>query len=331
MASLIQLIRPALAVALATFLTFFAVACGGTDNSEPSSREAPVAAEFPSPEDKTIEELYGSVDPSELVVAPVGQVFDRGDNRYGFAVFEVDRTQVLDADVAMYFAHADGGEVVGPLPARVESMETKPAFAAMTTSQDDDSAKAVYVVPEVKFDQPGEWVGIAMIRGENGLEATRVPSPVVDKFPKVPKVGDSAPRIATPTPESVGGDLTKIDTRIPPTDMHTDFAKVVGKKPVVLLFATPQLCQSRVCGPVVDVEAQVQAEMKDEAEYIHMEIFKENDPNKGVRPQVSAFGLPSEPWLFVIDSDGVIQTRIEGAFGLGELREAVRAAGQTKN
>ena len=43
----------------------------------------------------------------------------------------------------------------------------------------------------------------------------------------------------------------KIDTRDPPSDMHeVDFADVVGKKPVALLFATPQLCASRVCGPV---------------------------------------------------------------------------------
>ena len=45
----------------------------------------------------------------------------------------------------------------------------------------------------------------------------------------------------------------------PATDLlKTDFADVLGKKPVVLTFATPLLCQSRVCGPVVDVVEQVQ-------------------------------------------------------------------------
>ena len=56
-----------------------------------------------------------------------------------------------------------------------------------------------------------------------------------------------------------------------------------------------------------------------------MEIYNDNDPNKGVRPQVRAFNLPSEPWLFVIDRNGVIRTAIEGAFSVRELEGAVRA------
>ena len=38
----------------------------------------------------------------------------------------------------------------------------------------------------------------------------------------------------------MGGDIASIDTRLPPSSMHeADFADVLGKKPVVLLFATP--------------------------------------------------------------------------------------------
>ena len=64
--------------------------------------------------------------------------------------------------------------------------------------------------------------------------------------------------------------------------MHeVDFADVVGKKPIVLLFATPLLCQSRVCGPVVDVAEQVKAEYGDQADFIHMEIYNDNEIDKG--------------------------------------------------
>ena len=84
----------------------------------------------------------------------------------------------------------------------------------------------------------------------------------------------------------------------------------------MLLFATPQFCQSRVCGPVVDVAEQVKEEYGDEAAFIHMEIWKDNDPGKEtVRPQVRAFNLPSEPWLFTIDRQGTVSSVIEGAFG----------------
>jgi hypothetical protein len=104
----------------------------------------------------------------------------------------------------------------------------------------------------------------------------------------------------------------------------TDFHDVLGKKPIVLLFATPKFCQSRVCGPVVDEASQVQRQYGNQAEFIHMEIYNDNDPAKGVRPQVRAFHLPSEPWLFVIDRRGIIRTAIEGAFSAQELTQAVK-------
>jgi hypothetical protein len=106
--------------------------------------------------------------------------------------------------------------------------------------------------------------------------------------------------------------------------MHgTDFADVVGKEPVLIVFATPQLCQSRVCGPTVDIVEQVKAESGDRAAFIHMEVFNDNDPSKGLRPQLRAFHLPTEPWAFIIDRDGRISARFEGAFGAEELSRAL--------
>jgi hypothetical protein len=151
-----------------------------------------------------------------------------------------------------------------------------------------------------------------------------VPTPgLVGQYEGIPQPGDKAPVISTPTIDSVG-DVSTIDTRIPPSSMHDeDFANVVGRKPVVLLFATPQLCQSRVCGPVVDVAEQTKAEYGDRVAFIQMEIYRDNDLAKGLRPQVAAFRLPTEPWLFVIDRDGVVSTVIEGPFSVAELERAV--------
>ena len=130
------------------------------------------------------------------------------------------------------------------------------------------------------------------------------------------------PRVA-----EVGGDVASIDTRLPPSSMHdADFADVLGKKPVVLLFATPQLCQSRVCGPVVDVAEQVKASVGDDVEFIHMEIFRNNSIDDGVRPQMVAFHLQTEPWLFVFDRSGKVAARIEGAFSERELEQAISKA-----
>jgi hypothetical protein len=106
--------------------------------------------------------------------------------------------------------------------------------------------------------------------------------------------------------------------------MHSDDLKdVLGKKPVALIFATPALCQSRVCGPVVDVALQVRDEVGDGVAFIHNEVYNDNDPNKGIRPQLTAFGLQSEPWIFLINKDGTIEQRIEGAIGVDELKADV--------
>ena len=109
--------------------------------------------------------------------------------------------------------------------------------------------------------------------------------------------------------------------------MHEEnFADVVGNRPVLLLFATPALCQSRVCGPVVDIAEQVKAQHKGDTAFIHMEIYNDNEVEQGFRPQVGAFKLPTEPWAFAIDRNGKVAARLEGAFSERELSDAVRAA-----
>ena len=43
-----------------------------------------------------------------------------------------------------------------------------------------------------------------------------------------------------------------------------------------------------------------------------------------IRDATRAFNLPSEPWLFVIDRNGIIRTATEGAFSVDELTKAVK-------
>jgi hypothetical protein len=343
-----------------------ALGCGDSDSDSPATAEvkdlpAPPKGDFPPTNGRSLAEVIDLADgPAELVVAPAAQVFNVGLNRYSFGVFELDRTQIPDARVALYFAKvppseqttlppAAGGSgeisgsgagqgskppppaaaealdqpAVGPFTAAVHSLETQPAFRAQTTSGDPDATLAVYV-SQIDFPSAGEWRIAALIDEGDELTATLLPSAIVGRFASVPTEGERPPRIHTPTAADVGGDLSQIDTRIPPDTQHeSDFFDVLGEKPIALLFATPQFCQSRVCGPVVDVAEQAKETYGDEVEFIHMEIFKDNDPGKGPRPQVRAFNLPSEPWLFVIDRQGVIRTAIEGAFGVEELERAV--------
>jgi hypothetical protein len=310
----------------------------GCDNrySGVGSIPAPPRSDFPAAAGKTLADLYAaSGGESELVILPTELVFDKGHDRYGFGVFTAGKEQVTDAKVALYFAHGANGKAIGPFPARIDSLATQPAFIAETTGKDSQAAKVVYVTDDVPLLEDGEWRVLAIVNEGGSAKATYVPSAIVGHFPhpqpgfpkspaNPPDVGEAAPRIHTPTVSDVAGDLRRIDTRIPPDDMHEDLAEVLGREPVVLLFATPQFCQSRVCGPVADEAEQVKQTDGDGIAFIHMEIYKANNPSLGVRSQVKAFHLPSEPWLFVIDRHGIIRTRIEGAWGVPELERALR-------
>ena len=318
------IIRTTTLTALAAVLV---AGCGEKEEST-AAEPAPEASAFPDPGKGSLQDLVsGSAPGDDLVVSPAGQVFTEGRNRLGLGVFTVEREQITDADVAIYAAHGAAGRVQGPYPARVESLETEPAFTAENTAGDPDAARAVYVT-ELTLDQPGEWRMVALVRQDEEFVAVTMPSIVVRANDSVPAPGEQAPSVHTPTSNQVSN-IEEIDTRVPPSSMHEDdLADVLGEKPVVLLFATPALCFSRVCGPVVDVAEQVKRDHEDDAAFIHMEIYNDNLVDKGLREQVEAYGLPTEPWLFVIDCEGEIDTRIEGAFSVAELSDAVeRVAG----
>jgi hypothetical protein len=141
-----------------------------------------------------------------------------------------------------------------------------------------------------------------------------------------PGVGEKAIAVHTRTLDDVGGDAAQIDTRSPPARdlLKTDLADVVGRKPVVITFATPALCQSRVCGPVVDIVEQAKARAPAGVAFIHQEIWNDNKVRNGnFQGPVVAWHLPTEPWTFVIARSGRIAARFEGAFSLGELQRAI--------
>lgn len=322
---------------------------GGSETAE--SRPAPSKSEFPAPEGRSLREVLKAADGSaEVLVEPAALVFYPGRNRYPFEIVDKDRNPISDAEVAIYYAKVpepkpgaasksgNRGSVakaeaqaldepaVGPFPAAAESLASKPRFRAESTAEDPNAAGVVYST-ELDFPGDGEWRIAAVLKEDGELKVALLPGVKVGEFKRVPKPGRKAPVIHTPTAQDAAGELSKITTRIPPDSQNkVDYADALGKEPIVLLFATPQFCQSRVCGPVVDVAEQAKHEYGDKAAFIHMEIYNQNDPAQGVRPQVRAFHLPSEPWLFAIDRRGVVRDTAEGAFGLKLMHEAVDKA-----
>ncbi|MCW3038492.1 MAG: hypothetical protein JWM31_397 [Solirubrobacterales bacterium] len=326
------LLRPlVLAVAGLALGTAGCGSSGGRSTTSPAQPAPSATAQvFPKAAGKSLGELQAGL-PEGPVFSPSVSLLVKGTNRIGFGLFDVARKPLAGAAAALYVADPDGSHVRGPYLARSESLKVKPQFESRTTAQDPDSASTVYVA-DVPFRKNGKVVLVAVVRVDGRLLGTSAYAMDVGaKGAGPPAVGDMAPRTHTPTLASVGGDAAKITTRVPPDEnlLKTDLADVLGKKPVVLVFATPQLCVSRVCGPVVDIAAQVQASTGDRVAFVHNEIYNDNDTSKGFRPQVRAYRLPTEPWFFVIDRTGRITARFEGALSVGELQRAVAKVANT--
>ena len=188
---------------------------------------------------------------------------------------------------------------------------------------------AVYGAPPCRSPGSGKYAVLAATKGRTA--SSPAPAATINvssaSADPIPRVGQMAPKVHTDTLASAKGDVTKIDTRDPPSDMHkVDFADDVGKKPVALLFSTPQLCQSRVCGPVTDIALQMEAKYGDKMDFIHQEVYVDNNPSKGLRPPLQQFQLRTEPWLFVVNKSGPDHGPARGV----DRREAVRERRQVR-
>jgi hypothetical protein len=349
-------LRPALGLFCLLACGALAVAgCGGGSSTSSQvnpeaetgkSRPAPPKSAFPATEGRSLRaiiEAETTKGGTQLAVTPGALAFYPGANRYSFTIAEKVKStggtgkEVADAEAAVYYVEVPGhkatksaardqglaaraqkkaieGTAIGPFPARVESLATKPPFRSNSTTEDADVASVVY---STELSLPaGEYRPMVLTKENGQVETNVLPSIDVGEFAKIPRAGEMAPLIHTPTAQSVGGDLARLTTRNPPDTLNkVDYAEVLGKEPILILFTTPQFCQSRVCGPAVDVVQQAQHQFEGKANFIHMEIYNDNEPSQGVRPQVRKFHLPSEPWLFAIDREGRIGAVIEGGFG----------------
>jgi hypothetical protein len=328
------------AVALAALAAVALVGCGASKRDpaqpgEPSSAQLRRALDdatktsvgaFPAVDGRTLQEVADGLAGSGPEMGLATSVFVPGRNRLAFGI--IDRTTgFVYGPTAVYVARSPNRRARGPYPAPADSLITDAAFRSQTAASEDDPFAAVYSAL-IPLDTPGTWAVLAVTNIKGQLIGAGTQVKVVSRdADRIPQPGEVAPRVATDTFASAGGNKALVDTRRPFDDMHaTSFADVVGKKPVALLFATPQLCQSRVCGPVTDIAAQLESKYRDQMTFIHQEVYVDNDPNKGLRAPLQRFGLRSEPWLFTIDRSGKVAARLEGSFGFRAFDQAIKAA-----
>ncbi len=304
-------------------------ACGGSDDGgmapAPPQPAAAASADFPSAKAKTMKQLIAGLPQGAILNVSSVSSQRVGRNRLAFVIVDRANKQIDVSQVAVYTAKPDGTGLRGPFAARKESLDVGTRYRSRQTAADLDSGDTFYVA-DAAYGSRGPHVAIGLVRLDGRLVvADPLTSLPIGEPNGPPDVGERAIRVHTKTAADVGGDLTQLSTRVPPPPrmLDTDFADVVGRKPVVLLFATPSLCQSRTCGPVVDIAEQVRGQSGEGVAFIQQEIYQDNDPGKPYRSQVLDWRLKTEPWAFVIDRRGKVAARFEGIFSAGELARAV--------
>ena len=302
-------------------------ACGGGGGG--SSSTVPVNGDQP-PAGATLAEVLGlpkdskQIDTPDVLAISGADFASGGETRVPVGLLHKDGSQfVADGNkLQIWLAPSGTDKAIGPFEATYEPI----AGPGIKLAPQD--IKGVFVA-HVKVPSPGSYY-IAAKYTAGGKKSTASGGITFNNSESTPAVGTPAPPSVTPTLKSVGGNAAKITTADPPDTSLLQYSvadTLKAKKPFVVVFATPKFCTSRLCGPTVQIVQDVQKRMKDTPmRFIHLEIYQGNDPNNAPDSWVTEWGLPTEPWVFVVGADGNVKAKFEGALSIAELEKAARAA-----
>jgi hypothetical protein len=194
----------------------------------------------------------------------------------------------------------------------------------------------MYVV-NAELPEAGVWgAEISTAAPQAESETIRMTFEVADSTPTV-QIGQQAPASDTPTAADVDGDLARLSTDENPVPAFYETSvadALAAKQPFVLVFATPKFCTSQQCGPTLDSIKPI-AEAHPDVTFINVEPYQLEEQEGQLQPVLDAndqlqaapatdeWGLLSEPWIFVVDRDGIVRGSFEGVVGQPELEQAL--------
>ena len=177
-----------------------------------------------------------------------------------------------------------------------------------------------YVLVTHRFTTPGMYVVRVSYNGQQSDLPIKVVTPADTQIPMTGK-----PMISVPTPTNASPmGVNPVCTDQPPCPFHSTSldAALAAHRPVALMFATPALCQSRFCGPVLDNLVAVHQPFASKVTFIHCEIYTDLSGQTSTAP-VLAYHLEHEPMLLLAGPDGVVRERIDNASDQTEQADAL--------
>jgi hypothetical protein len=266
----------------------------------------------------------------ELTPVPVSAEVTVGSNRMLFNILDQQNRSIAapDRSVALRFFH-------------LATSRTAPAVTATGEYMPTAEGRPGLYRATVELGQAGEW-GVEAAATDSGATTPRIGRMVfpVRETGTTPQIGAQAPASDTPTadtPDAIAGLSTDDD---PDPDFYRSSVAdaVAAHRPFALIFATPAFCTSATCGPTLDVVKSVAPEFKSQIEFIHVEPYELEQVEGRLRPVLSAenlpipvaatteWGLPTEPYVFVVDGAGKVVAKFEGIAAADELRAAFTRA-----
>jgi len=241
-----------------------------------------------------------------------------GRSLFTFGLVTPDNQLLNGGTPQVWLAKDDTSKALGPFRA------TSFHMGAYAESGDKSPATELtsFYGAEVEAPSAGNWLIVATLDLNGKHTAGQGAAPVSAKV--IGAIGSKA--LSEPTPVATSAAArAKICTRNPPCTMHAvslDKALRSGK-PTVVSFATPLLCQSRMCGPVVDEQLLAFKTVgAAKANFIHVEEYPTRNPAKPAKA-FSAWGFQTEPWVFVIDKSGTIRARFMGPVTAVQIQDAL--------
>jgi hypothetical protein len=306
-------------IALLAALVALLAACGGKGTSgdtgaAPATQEG---ARLPG----WVKQDLGAIAGPDVAATMGSEDFAVGDNRVVFLVVRENGALVQSPTATVRYATENGHP--NTAKAVLQSLGAEEHGGSATTESPDTIDVTEVYVAHVQAPTAGRYWFVANPEGEK-IQA--VGALDVKDHTTTPAVGEKAPSSDNPTlADAPAKDITTANP--PDKDLlrYSIADSLQDHAPFVVVFATPAFCVSRVCGPTVEVVQKIAQKFSSEGiRFIHVEIYTDNDPKKGFNRWVGEWKLPTEPWVFVVDSSGTIRAKFEGAVSVDELEHAVR-------
>jgi hypothetical protein len=270
------------------------------------------------------EQLQPLITTSELVV---------GQNRFAFGLLKANKL-LEEADVQLRIYGIEGHEAILVAEINAPYRLVNSIEQSQGLHRHPDGTKHIHTaatnvrglyVTQLNFTRPGLWGIEILTREKGGVPAVARTTVNVLDAPHAPALGSPAPRSRNLIASDVKH-LREIDTSLRP-DPRLHRIRIVDAiaqgKPQLVVFATPQFCTSRMCGPVVDIVRQLLPKYANRVAFTHQEIWRDF-ASKKVFETVEEWRLRSEPWIFVVDGQGIIHAKFEGLVTVRELEAALQ-------